>query len=379
MKITIFRWHSRDCKHHSQHPGDAKIRGRAATNCDCPLWVDRAGCHPRLSSLRTRDWEEALRTAAKQEEVQVTYRSKLQDAVNQYLKDVSPRLSPDTIRNTRSILRRFVNWLTVDHVDLVKPEMVESYIMSANLAPSTARAALERFNHFFRHCRRRKWCGTNPIEEVERPKSGARPVVYPFDESDLEKMLDGASRLRTPYGRKRARAAILVLYYTGMRIRDVATLRRDAIDDNGQLRLRTHKNKKDVMIPVPPVVIEALRTLPRNRTYDQKRRLYRSVDSDYFFWSGLSDKRTAAHSIYRNIREAFIKAGYWTADDPKSERAHAHRFRHTMVTRLLARGATAVEVADICGMTPDMVVKRYAQWSSERQARVNDLVRGMWG
>ena len=47
--------------------------------------------------------------------------------------------------------------------------------------------------------------------------------------------------------------------------------------------------------------------------------------------------------------------------------AHAHRFRHTLATELLGRGASFEEVADILGNSPEIVRKHYD--GSGRRAR----------
>jgi integrase len=54
--------------------------------------------------------------------------------------------------------------------------------------------------------------------------------------------------------------------------------------------------------------------------------------------------------------------------------AHAHRFRHTLATELLGRGASFEDVADILGNSPEIVRKHYAKWSPARQARIDDLM-----
>ena len=54
--------------------------------------------------------------------------------------------------------------------------------------------------------------------------------------------------------------------------------------------------------------------------------------------------------------------------------AHAHRFRHTLATELLGRGASFEDVADVLGNSPEIVRKHYAKWSPARQARIDDLM-----
>jgi predicted transcriptional regulator len=54
--------------------------------------------------------------------------------------------------------------------------------------------------------------------------------------------------------------------------------------------------------------------------------------------------------------------------------AHAHRFRNTLATELLGRGASFEHVADILGNSPEIVRKHYAKWSPARQARIDVLM-----
>ncbi len=54
--------------------------------------------------------------------------------------------------------------------------------------------------------------------------------------------------------------------------------------------------------------------------------------------------------------------------------AGTHRFRHTLATRLLARGVGFEEIADILGNTPEIVRKHYANESKGRQDRIDELI-----
>jgi integrase len=70
--------------------------------------------------------------------------------------------------------------------------------------------------------------------------------------------------------------------------------------------------------------------------------------------------------VERCLRSVFRKSGV--------PRAHAHRFRHTLATELLARGASFEDVADVLGNSPEIVRKHYAKWSPTRQARLDELM-----
>ena len=69
----------------------------------------------------------------------------------------------------------------------------------------------------------------------------------------------------------------------------------------------------------------------------------------------------------RTLHAVFKKSGV--------AKAHAHRFRQTMATELLGRGASFEDVADVLGNSPEIVRKHYAKWSPARQARIDDLMQ----
>ncbi len=52
------------------------------------------------------------------------------------------------------------------------------------------------------------------------------------------------------------------------------------------------------------------------------------------------------------------------------EDAHAHRFRHTLATEILANGGTLADVADILGISEWVARKHYAKWNQARQDRI---------
>src|SRR5260370_28908928 len=103
---------------------------------------------------------------------------------------------------------------------------------------------------------------------------------------------------RGAYGegnRKRLRAFGLVLRYTGLRIRDVLTLKRSALK-NGKIFVRTQKAGTQVLVPVPPTVIDALKRVP-------------VVSTEYFFWSGAGLPKSCGADWQRTLRRLFMIAG----------------------------------------------------------------------
>jgi integrase len=156
----------------------------------------------------------------------------------------------------------------------------------------------------------------------------------------------------------RARAMVLLLNNTALRVSDVATLERDRVRD-GRILVRTSKTGDTVYLEVWPQTQNALDALPAPRGC--------ILEPQYFFWNGQTSRRAVVGIAERTLAAVFKKSGV--------PDAHAHRFRHTLATRLLGMGGTEQEVADILGNSPDIVRKHYAKWSQARQKRIDGLMR----
>jgi site-specific recombinase XerD len=269
-----------------------------------------------------------------------------------------------TMRNDRRVLRNLLDIAkaagveTVDEVDI---ELLDAYHAKRKICPLTWTKELTTLRQFLDFCRKRKWIRENPAEEIKPPKVKPKPKE-PYTGIEVSRILAACDELgRGSYERLRARAAVLVLRYTGLRIIDVATLARDRVK-GGKVVLYTQKNGKPVNFDIPPVLCGALATLPTPKgTLGQ---------SKFFFWSGNGTKRALVRGLTRSLARVFEISGV--------EGAHAHRFRHTLATGLLARGRTLDQVAIVLGSSPAIIGKHYAQWTTQRQEQISSLAQDVW-
>ena len=111
------------------------------------------------------------------------------------------------------------------------------------------------------------------------------------------------------------------------------------------------------MVPVPPIVIEALKNVP-------------VVSPDCFFWSGTGLSKSCVADWQRSLRKLFTLAGV--------KNGHAHRMRVTMAVELLKRGVSVENVAAILGNTPLIVQKHYAPFVQARQLILEKQVMATW-
>ena len=167
-----------------------------------------------------------------------------------------------------------------------------------------------------------------------------------------------------PYERLRARAMVLLMRYTGLSIRNTFLLRRDQICD-GRLEVRRAKNGKPIYVPVMLDLQAALDAVPLP---------VRAEDPTcpYFFYSGRGgDIEYAQRSAERTMQAVFKRSGV--------RNAKTHRFRHTLATRMLEKGASYEDVAVVLGNSARIVEKHYAKWSKGRQERIDRYFRAAHG
>jgi integrase len=251
-------------------------------------------------------------------------------------------------------------------------DALEDYRQTRQIGSVTWKVELQTLRTFFGFCVRRGWLATNPAKELQAPRNIKPNKVVPYTLQEESQILaacesfGGGRYLQTAaiYERLRARAMIMVLRHTALRVSDVCTLRKDAIarkeHDAAPWRvlLRTQKSGEPVYLPIPESLKLALDALPLPRNAAQ--------DCPYYFWNGNSSRRAAVGIAERTLGTVFKKSGV--------KDAHAHRFRHTLATRLLEQGATFEQVADILGNSPDIVRKHYGKWSKGRQANIDRLM-----
>ncbi len=280
-------------------------------------------------------------------------------AVEQFLAAAGVR--EGTLRNYRRICANFLEVAkvrTVANVQDVTLELIEVYRNSREIEPSTWLKELEFLRGFFGYCHDRGWITGNPAKLCRTPKVEVKPVE-PYTQEEFIRMLAACETFgQQNYERTRAKAMLLVLRHTALRISDVALLKRSCVK-NGSITVRTIKNSKDVNLPVPKELQAALDSLP-----DPKEA---GPSPEYYFWSGRGTERAMVRGVDRTLRRVFLKSGV--------PGAHAHRFRHTLATELLEDGVSFEDVASILGSSPAIIRKHYAQWSPKRQERIENLMR----
>jgi site-specific recombinase XerD len=379
--LNLYRRHVPGCKKKKTSPERAK--------CSCPIWCDGQIDGERCrKSLKTSDWRRAVRLAERLERpnaersdlipcaqpgcnVRVEtgrcekHRKGIAEAIEAF-HSARPDLGHGTKRNYKRTLRFLelhLGTLKIQTVDETTPAAIDSFRATRGVSALTWTKELQNLRGFFRFSMDRKWTSENPAASVSMPKNIKPTDKEPYSRNDVVKILAACDGIgHYPYERLRARAMILLLRYTALRISDIATLAKDRVR-NGEVYLRTMKNGKVVKLPVPAELQKTLDIVPVPRGASGACR--------YFFWSGNGTTRAAVRDATRTLAAVF-KASRVTG-------AHAHRFRHTLATELLEAGASLEDVAEILGNSPNIIRKHYAKWSRLRQERISSLMRSVFG
>lgn len=266
-------------------------------------------------------------------------------------------------RNTLNRIRAFCDARDIEWISELTTDMLDAFRASRRLAPLTSIKELQLVRQLFGFCNDRRWVEENVAKRIKPPRNIRPNDVEPYTSAEVNAIISACNRIGTaPYERLRTRAMVLMLRYTALRIGDVAMLARDRVGADGKrwrIFLRTEKNGKAVFLPIPDELKTALDLVPLPRGC--------SEGSKYFFWNGLSSERSMKSIAERSLWSVFKMSGV--------HRAHAHRFRHTLATELLERGASFEDVADVLGNSSDVVRRHYAKWSPGRQARIDDLMQ----
>lgn len=243
--IQIFRRHLAGCK----------FKSRKNRTCRCPIWAEGTVHGEKVRrSLDLSNWEAAVRLIREWEISKPEKTVSMADACDRFLADAKARklregsiLKYEQAVKTLRTIDKTVRQVTVEDIRKLR----ESWGISA----LTMQKRLETVRSFFRFCEDAGWCVGNPAKAVKAPKVERDPTL-PFSDEEIARILDA---LETKYlevhsfsneiTKKKIRAFILVMLYSGIRISDCVLLRRERINDGKLFIRKAHKNSAPVWFP----------------------------------------------------------------------------------------------------------------------------------
>lgn len=247
----------------------------------------------------------------------------------------------NTVRNYRTDLLDFFNFLkdekigTLNEVDKqVIRRYLSNLIKRAFVKASIARK-LSALRSFYRYLKREGIIAVSPVANTTSPKLDKRLPAF-LSQDEINRLLKTPD-FSTPQG-QRDRALLELLYASGLRVSEIASL------DVGQVDLETNeirvwgKGAKERVVLMGKPAAEAL------TAYLKKGRpeLLGDKKTSKALFINRSGGRLTERSVQLLLKEYAARAGI-------KKRVHPHMLRHTFATHLLDGGADLRVVQELLG------------------------------
>jgi len=183
------------------------------------------------------------------------------------------------------------------------------------------------------------WCAAEQLAEARAVRTLRRPqvphkLVEPLSDDALRRLLDAASL--------RDRAIVLLFLDTGLRLSELAGLRRCDLRADGSIKV-IGKGSRERIVPVGAAARQALlRYLRQTENADSREPIFRSRGGGPLGWRGIQQ-------VFNRLK---ARAGI-------PGRCSPHTLRHTFARSYLVNGGDAFSLQRILGHTTLEMVKRY--------------------
>jgi len=268
----------------------------------------------------------------------------MQELLDRYARylDVERSLSPNTIRNYTTDVLHFLNFLDLEEVksleDIDHP-IIRNYLGQL-LDSGTVRGSISRkmsaLRSFFQYLNREHLVENEPLALISNPKMEKRLPSFLTSEEILS--LLAAPEGSTPHG-LRDRAILELLYASGLRVSEIASLNSKDVNVENRQLLVWGKGSKQRMVLMGEPAAEAIADYLENG----RPKLAGDQGSDALFLNRYG-RRIAQRRIQYMLKKYAKLAGI-------TRRVHPHMLRHTFATHMLDGGADLRVVQELLGHT----------------------------
>lgn len=254
-----------------------------------------------------------------------------------------------TVRNYQFYLQRFIDWAKDPDPATIDLDMIHNYRLYLNrlasgegaetLKKSTQNYHLIALRSFFKFLMKRDVKTLTP-EKIELAKQGTRDVSF-LEQEDLERLLaapdaSDASELV----KARDKAILEIFFSTGLRVSELASLRRDQVNGTREELSVRGKGDKVRLVFMSPKARIALKVYLDLREGDEIPHVFIRHDRAK---SGTKEVGALTpRSIERLVQHYAIAAGIPKIVTP-------HTLRHSFATDLLVNGADLRSVQTLLG------------------------------
>jgi integrase/recombinase XerD len=396
---------SSDVKVYARHLAGCKnTSGKKLKDCTCPKWLYIKATQKR-SSARTVSWATAENVAQK---IRDAYDPKLfriaelekkkesttvliEDAIEKWLNDKRKNNARSaTIESYSGSLKPFIAFARSQSVkylhEITPTHLTDWKAVWPDEAISSRRKKQSQTCNLFNFCVNQKWIEPrdNPAMALTKIIGQDKVSAVPFMTDQYDALLDATyiydnslrtvNQLECQDAGARLRALIQLMRWSGLAIRDAATLERWRIDEKGVLKIRRTKSTDHsrvwVILPLPPKIVEELRALS-------------SPNEAYFFWSGTSKPRGLVGNFNRSLARLW-KLVKWPRPivdvDQNPVKPHSHMLRHTFAYHFLqSKQGDIRDLARLLGHTSIRTTEKYyLNFVPDESEELNEKVRRSW-
>jgi len=227
------------------------------------------------------------------------------------------------------------------------------------LSTSTQARHLSTLRQFYRFLQSDDRRLDNPCENIDSPKA-IRPLPKTLSQKEVTKLITTARSSTSPEG-IRTLCIVELLYSTGLRISELASLRLSALVHSRQLIRVLGKGGKERMVPLGEPATLAL----NNYVTVRPSFLRQPVETDWLFPS----RGREGHLTRRRISQILKTLSLSANIEPR--KVSPHILRHAFASHLLENGADLRSVQLMLGHADISTTQIYTH---VLQSRLNDFV-----
>ena len=375
MPLTIYRYHSTDCKVHSfKLRPDAK---RFFRDCDCKIWITGTTDTERYPRQSTglRDWKAAeaylLSLTVKSKDTTV-HGETLADCIKKFIDAHEENVGAKALGQYKLTLDRlqahchsknkfFIHELTVDLLEDFK-----TYGLPKLKSTSKA-TAVSKLKFFLREAYRRGWTKEALAEKVKSTKA-IYEEKQPYTEEEVSLILAEADKLNggtTGYATqpKTFRLLLDLMLETGMRVGDAIRYQPARCKKSKELWMYSFFPQK-VKRNHKPKQLEVFLTQELKKAIDGCTWLSGSYP---FAYREFEENTAMEAAVYERMQAIGERSG--VSD------CRPHRLRDTFAVRMLLKGVALEDVSHLLGHGSIAVTEKYyAAWVPSRKLRLEGLL-----
>jgi site-specific recombinase XerD len=282
-----------------------------------------------------------------------------------------------TVRNYEFYLLRFIEWAKDPSPDEINSDVVHNYRLYLNRLESRGEGTLKKSTQNYHLIALRSFLKflskrdiqTMAPEKIELARQGTREVAF-LDGADLQRLLEAPEKSDlSPIVKARDKAILELFFSTGMRVSELAGLKRDQINlEREEFTVRGKGDKTRVAF----LSNQAKYALKNYLDLRRDELPYIFVRHDCAAPSAESEKEIGSitpRSIERLVKYYSVLAGI-----PKN--VSPHTLRHSFATDLLMNGADLRSVQAMLGHSSITTTQIYTHVTNQQLKDVHKAFHG---